>query len=329
MPGQPHDPGLDLASRPAQPGLTAADLVAIGLALLWLVGAGSYLLLGGALARPETLGSVVAMLALVLPVAIIWVAASAARSARHVREESERLQAAFDAIRHAYIEDRQSRGAAPPARAWAAPTAPAAPPAEALPEPPLTFSSRRARAGAAEAEAEEADGQPRLALGPPAEEAGPPLPLGDFVRALNFPDNEEDEAGFSALRRALKDRRARQLIQASQDVLTLLSQEGIYMDDLRPDRARPELWRRFTAGERGGEVASLGGIRDRECLALTIGRMREDTIFRDAAHHFMRLFDRILGEIEPELTDEELAALTQTRTARAFMLLGRVAGAFD
>jgi len=149
------------------------------------------------------------------------------------------------------------------------------------------------------------------------------------VRALNFPDTEQDEVGFAALRRALKDRTAKQLIQASQDVLTLLSQDGIYMDDLRPDRARPEFWRRFARGERGKAVAALGGVRDRSSLALTAGRMREDTIFRDAAHHFLRKFDQMLEQFEAEANDEEIAALSETRTARAFMLLGRVTGSFD
>ncbi|MGZ9809423.1 hypothetical protein ACXN5S_03070 [Pseudoroseicyclus sp. H15] len=322
MPGQPHDPGLDLAP-PARPTLSGGDVVALGLSLLWIALAAGWFFLRPEGVAEETLGTIIAVMAVILPLAVIWMVAAAVRSARIVREESRRLQAAIDAIRHDYIEERQSRGASLPV----APQPTPAPAPEALPEPPLTFSSRRNRLPDPPAEAAEA--QPRLALGTPADELGPPLPLGDFIRALNFPDNEGDEAGFSALRRALKDRRARQLIQASQDVLTLLSQEGIYMDDLKPDRARPEIWRRFAVGERGGLVSGLGGIRDRACLALTIGRMREDTIFRDAAHHFMRLFDRILGEIEPELTDEELAALTETRTARAFMLLGRVTQAFD
>lgn len=101
------------------------------------------------------------------------------------------------------------------------------------------------------------------------------------------------------------------------------------MDDMRPDLARPEVWRRFANGERGRSVAALGGIRDRSSLALTAGRMREDTIFRDAAHHFLRRFDKTLVALEAEATDEELMALAETRTARAFMLLGRVTGAFD
>ena len=119
------------------------------------------------------------------------------------------------------------------------------------------------------------------------------------------------------------------MIRAAQDVLTLLSQEGIYMDDLRPDRARPEVWRRFAAGERGRGIASIGGVRDRSSLALTAGRMREDPVFRDAGHHFLRTFDRALQVFEQNASDAELADLADTRTARAFMLFGRVMGVFD
>jgi hypothetical protein len=57
--------------------------------------------------------------------------------------------------------------------------------------------------------------------------------------------------------------------------------------------------------------------------------MRRDHIFRDAVHHFLRQFDRTLAAFEPEATDAEIARLSETRTARAFMLLGRVAGTFN
>ena len=146
---------------------------------------------------------------------------------------------------------------------------------------------------------------------------------------MNFPKTADDKDGFRALRRALNDPHAGRLIQASQDVLTLLSQEGIYMDDLTPDRARPEIWRRFAQGERGRAIAMLGGVRDRSSLALSAQRMRNDHIFRDAAHHFLRQFDKTFAAFEPTASDEEVAALADTRTARAFMLLGRVAGTFD
>jgi hypothetical protein len=150
-----------------------------------------------------------------------------------------------------------------------------------------------------------------------------------MIRALNFPDTADDERGFDALRRALKERPTAQLIQAAQDVLTLLSQDGIYMDDLQPDMARPEVWRRFASGERGRAIAALGGIRDRSSLALAAGRMKQDPIFRDAAHHFLRLFDRNFASFESDASDEDISNIANTRTARAFMLLGRVTGTFD
>jgi hypothetical protein len=93
--------------------------------------------------------------------------------------------------------------------------------------------------------------------------------------------------------------------------------------------ARPEVWRRFANGERGRVVAARGGIRDRSSLALTAGRMRQDPVFRDAAHHFLRRFDRMFVDFEKTASDQEITALSETRTSRAFMLLGRVAGVFN
>ena len=57
--------------------------------------------------------------------------------------------------------------------------------------------------------------------------------------------------------------------------------------------------------------------------------MRQDTVFRDAAHHFLRQFDKTFTEFEKNASDQNVADLAETRTARAFMLLGRVTGTFD
>ncbi|QDY68581.1 hypothetical protein [Qingshengfaniella alkalisoli] len=186
--------------------------------------------------------------------------------------------------------------------------------------PPVTFASTRDNGTLA----------PQATMQFAAEESPvvPPLPHPDLVAALHFPESQDDTEGFRALRRALKHHKTGQLVQASQDVLTLLSQDGIYMDDLTPERARPELWRRFAQGERGGSIGAVGGIRDRSSLAICSTRMREDPVFRDAAHHFLRRFDQMLCEVEPDMDDATLARLSDTRTARAFMLLGRVSGIF-
>jgi hypothetical protein len=112
-------------------------------------------------------------------------------------------------------------------------------------------------------------------------------------------------------------------------VLNLLAEDGIFGDALTADHPRPELWRKFAAGERGGIIAGLGGVRDRSSLALTAARMRGDDVFRDAAHHFLRSFDKAMVKIEPRASDSDLTILSDTRTARAFMLFGRVTGIFD
>lgn len=266
------------------------------------------------------------------PVGMIWVAAIGARSSRIMREESARLQTAIDAIRHAYITQSQAGGRDQAPHPSIVKKLEEIADAQKKAETTLAmFTSTRAAQIAVQAGAPdpEAGDQPTLALGTPAEALHPPLSTSDFIRALHFPETAEDQEGFAALRRALKDRPSAQLVQAAQDVLTLLSQDGIYMDDLRPDMARPELWRRFAKGERGRTIAALGGVRDRSSLALAAGRMKQDPIFRDAAHHFLRLFDKGFARFESTASDSEISDLAGTRTARAFMLLGRVTGTFD
>lgn len=322
-------------------GISTTEVAALIISVLWMAGVGLFFLMVPPRTNPDvpfdSLRIVLILMALFLPVAMIWVAAAASRSARVMREESQRLQLAVDGLRETYLQDRTAN-VQNPASVKETPSVGAKLQEIALasqkadPVPLATFASKRetrALRDAPVAPAQPVDDQPALALGTTAEDMTPPLPRPDLVRALNFPDTDQDTEGFAALRRALKDRNARQLVQASQDMLTLLSQDGIYMDDLRPDRARPEIWRRFAQGERGRTMAALGGVRDRSSLALTAGRMREDTIFRDAAHHFLRKFDNMLLSFETDASDEDLIALSETRTARAFMLLGRVTGAFD
>ncbi len=327
---------LGIYDRPNKSPITGIEMSAIALSAVWLLGTAVFFIMLPSEAAPDGtrgLRFLMTMLAIFMPVAMIWVAATAARSSRVMREESQRLQAAIDGIRQAYVAQSQGRSLATEPSVTRKLDEIAA--AQRKTETTLaTFSTKRDTSPVrkpvpVEPANVDPSEQPSLALGTQAAEMAPPLEREALIRALNFPEDAEDKAGFDALRMALKDRKAAQLIQAAQDVLTLLSQDGIYMDDLRPDAARPEVWRSFAAGERGRAIAALGGIRDRSSLALTAARMKQDTIFRDAAHHFLRRFDKSFAEFEEIASDSEIAALSGTRTARAFMLLGRVAGTFD
>ncbi|HBQ36090.1 MAG TPA: hypothetical protein DD729_04520 [Rhodobacteraceae bacterium] len=325
---------LGIYGRKGSGGITAAEIIALALSLIWILGVIVFFAFapaGDALPQPAPVIFVMKFLAIFLPIAVIWVGAMAARSSRIMRTESARLQAAIDAMRQTYVAQAQSgiTGVQPSVEKKLDEIAAAQKQTETA---IATFSTTRTQPATIKPAAKPAhdnSDQTNLALGTTAEDLAEPISTADFIRALNFPETADDRDGFTALRRALKDRNAARLIQAAQDVLTLLSQEGIYMDDLKPDLARPEIWRKFAAGERGREIAQLGGVRDRSSLALSSGRMRQDAIFRDAVHHFLREFDKAYAEFASIADDLEITQLSETRTARAFMLLGRVTGTFD
>ncbi|MBP7242226.1 hypothetical protein [Amaricoccus sp.] len=192
---------------------------------------------------------------------------------------------------------------------------------------PEAAAPRRVRAAKGAAPTPPA-GQAALPLAAPAEPEEP-LGWGEMMQALDFPRDPSDEDGFRALRRALQRHSLAQMLQAAEDLLTYLSQEGVYMDDLAMAPADAAAWRRFAAGGRGAPVETLGGIRDEGALDAARGLMKQDAVFRDAALFFLRRFDAVLGEIVGEASDEGLAQLADTRSGRAFQLMARATGAFD
>ncbi|MEM6409845.1 MAG: hypothetical protein AAF700_15710 [Pseudomonadota bacterium] len=311
--------------------LLPADAIAIGLSAVWVIGVLVFWSVAGTGDGSGWLLTVMGVLAAVLPLVLIWVAASAAKASAALRAEAEDLRHAISALAGVNpAGTHESAELAELSRKLDALTAAQQGQQVALAQVLSERQVERAPDARAAVEPDTVDApQPSLHLGTPPEELVAPISVAEFIRAMNFPDTEADKEGFRALRRALEDRGVQQVIRASQDVLTLLSQDGIYMDDLTPDRARPELWRRFAQGERGRSVAGLGGIHDRSSLALSSGRMKSDAVFRDAVHHFLRHFDRVFLQFEKHATDEDIARLANTRTARAFMLLGRVTGTFD
>lgn len=330
---------LDLGQYPTRmrtpPLANATEWFAGALAVVWVIAVLGYYY---AAADTGPSGVLLTLVALFLPLTLIFAAVITLRSVRALRFEAARLQASVDAMRKAFLTGQAHIDPAVQptvARKLDEIAASAKETQTALAnfttrrDASLTVASADRKALMVPAAPQTALEEPRLALGTPAEALAPPLSVDDFIRAMNFPEGPDDTDGFRALRAALENRDVAKLIRAAQDMLTLLSQDGIYMDDLKHDRARPEIWRRFARGERGRTVSALGGVRDRAALALSSGRLREDAVFRDAAHHFLRAFDRCLGEFERSAEDADLSDLGGTRTARAFMLLGRVMGTFD
>ena len=87
------------AAYGTQNGMSVLEWVAAGLALVWLVAIGAYVL-----TAPEgagKLGLVLALLVVFLPLALILAAVVTLRSVRALRGEAQRLQATVEAMRAA------------------------------------------------------------------------------------------------------------------------------------------------------------------------------------------------------------------------------------
>ncbi|MCP5072030.1 MAG: hypothetical protein GY947_01885 [Rhodobacteraceae bacterium] len=333
-------PALPQPVKPDNPG--AEMRIALALTLVWLLACSLYLgFVPGALeyATRDMLGIVFLAVAVGFPLVLIWTVSFVTGSIRSIRAEALILRQSMDQIKSVIEDKPESPGdreervqqqldeiASLTQQTDHRLTELAAKTFAETGEPP---APRNTAALGAKNDTQPDIHQTALPLQTPDGPARVPISVIEFLKALNFPDNADDREGFRVLRRAFEERQLGKLLQASQDVLTLLSQDGIYMDDLTPDKPLPSVWRKFSRGERGLSITALGGIRDRSALTLTKTRLKRDPIFRDATHHFLRQFDKILVEFEPLAEDTELLQMSETRTARAFMLLGRVAGSFD
>lgn len=253
-----------------------------------------------------------------MPFALIWMAVGMARATNNLRAEAEELRGNLAQLRG--LAAKQSEPSPRDAGATAASQGRAAqPPQQAVAPSP----ARTAKPAAAGASAQPQQGSLRFDAPEPIE-----IPVEILIRALNFPDDANDQETIAALRMALKDHETARVLRAAQDVITLLAEHEIFMDDLPPEPVSPAIWRRFAEGERGEIAAKIGGIHDEIAVETASVLLRGDEIFRDTAHHFLRHFDLLLTRDTPRLDDAQLAALANTRSARGFMLIGRAAGVF-
>ncbi|AZB60665.1 hypothetical protein [Cereibacter sphaeroides] len=317
---EPQDKSVDLGfyARERLAALSPLEAGVAGAGLLWTLSVALHLIFRG---DGGIFAHVMAILAVVLPLTLTVSMVLFLRTIRHLKAENERMASAVDAMRKAHLVSQQGGAARVALEKRVEELAAAQHQTETRLAELFAVPAEPAPAGRAP------EDQPALALGGPRQRA--PLTVGDLVRAMNFPESAEDRAGFRALRRALEDPSSAKLIRAAQDVLTLLSQLGLFMEDFPPDRARPDIWRRFAEGERGRPISDLGGIHDKEALASIAAKMREDAVFRDASHHFLRAFDRTVSHFAGQASDAEIVDMSETRTARAFMLIGRASGTFD
>lgn len=327
--------------------------VGAAVAAVWLLLVLGFAIFGPATDAPRTGWERVGTLAAVLvPLALIALAVGTARSLAALRAEAEALRAMLAALQEGRPAASDAAAAEPlelrraPSRAAmqlpgsarvpeqraaeprAAEQRAAEPPRQPRPAEPRRTAPPAARpAGPLRPPAQRPpDPQPSLDLGGP-----PPVPVDsdDLIRALNFPDGPDDAVAVQSLRAALRDPDTARLIRAAQDMVMLLATRGLYMDDRPAAPVRPDLWRRLAEGERGASLAGIITPSSPETMEAVGAALRGDEVFRDAAHHFLRHWDRLLTRELPNLDDRRVSALADTRSGRAFVLLAEAAGSLD
>ncbi len=198
------------------------------------------------------------------------------------------------------------------------------------------------RSGRAEVPVVDAEPDPPAPVSAPEPEVlQPELPMLDppgdvelnraqIVRALNFPETADDRDGFDLFRRALARRDLAEVLQSAEDCLNFLAQGALYMDDLLMAPATADDWRAFAKGGRTrAALLPIQGVQDEAATVTVRTKMRTDPIFRDAALVFQRRFDNFLGGFAGDASDDELLALMDSRSGRAFILFAQVNGSLE
>ncbi|MEL6281855.1 MAG: hypothetical protein AAFQ73_03765 [Pseudomonadota bacterium] len=163
----------------------------------------------------------------------------------------------------------------------------------------------------------------------PAKRGSSGLDWTQFIRAANFPDSEEDRDTLDALYAVLSDRDAANLLQTAEDALSGLADIGLFMEDLKPHHADAAAWRSYLMDKNRTNAIDLGGIRNADAIEDTITAFEDRSGFNETAERFLDRYESMASRLMVEAADPSLVVeLADTRTGRAFMLLGRASGRF-
>ncbi len=193
---KPDLPPVPVAVEPGFSGRTV-EIVAGLMSVVWVVAVLSYILVSPPGDDVRTLGLVMTLLIVFLPLALIWVAVITLRSVRALRAEAARLQASVDAMRASYVQTAAQVQAAAIKPSVEKKLDEIAAVTKEAGNVLATFQSRRdtsltvpsadRKAALAPPKPDPEAEQPGLALGTPPEALRPPLSVADFIRPCSSP----------------------------------------------------------------------------------------------------------------------------------------------
>ena len=258
--------------------------------------------------------------ALIGPILLIWLAAAHFRSSRNARDHIWALYSELNSLRESLYPEAQREEDGfqeEPLDTHAEPELPAEtePSAEAYGSDPTLTSDTEYEEQPEDASPShpETDSAARMSL-----------PLDTLIRALSFADHEDDAEGFEAIDRAMDNEATAKLLDASQDVLHRLSALDIFVDNLPLDIAQHEVWRLHAANASKSEIATLGAITETDVLERVANLLEQDEQFRESAQNLVDQVNDQMMDIIGDADADQVAAFANSRTIRAFILLGNI-----
>ncbi len=150
-----------------------------------------------------------------------------------------------------------------------------------------------------------------------------------LVTAANFPENEQDKATLDALMEVINDKQVADVLQSAEDVLSALADSNLFMEDITPHHAPAEKWRGYILEGDRRDLIDLGGVRDPHAIEEATNALQDRDGFESTTLTFLDRYESLLERLFQESSSNKLAVeLADTRTGRAYMLLGRVTGRF-
>ena len=151
------------------------------------------------------------------------------------------------------------------------------------------------------------------------------LPNWDILlKSLNFPKDINDQLGFKALKIAKKHKQTKELLLSAEDVMTLLSKKGVYLDDHNFSPLDDKSWIEFILDENLSQKKSLVCLGHERLIEMLSKENIKDTIFRDTMLTFLRRFDQFLRLRYQSALEDQLSQLALTRSGKAFILIGKL-----
>ncbi len=148
-----------------------------------------------------------------------------------------------------------------------------------------------------------------------------------LIRAFNLPNDENDNEGYDAIEAAIKIDSIGTLLHNSHDILYTLADYDLIMDEMEIDLGLISTWRKFAADSAEGTVSSLGGTGTFVEIDKVSSIVAEKSDFEEIANSFNSQMVEFISLAIPQLKDDEIRDLAQTRTFRAFLLLGQIVSA--